>query len=224
ELIHASVELVVREGDGVLAFGFAHEDDRRLVAVLGEVPVDAVVGGVELPPREPLVERGVARVERLGPVLVPGQHVAELPEALREVLERKPLVYRGVGQVGLADELRLGDEPLLFLPVHCDLGFGQFTRVFLRRSFWGRGCHRVASRGRPYPCIYSFVAGPPGESERAIFDGENHTSPRDSSPLSREIAPVESLIAPRAMGVPSELHAGNGSYDRAAREDGSSED
>ena len=110
ELVHPSVELVIGEGDRLVLLQFRDEDDGGLVAVELEMPVDAVVAGVELSADEPLVVRGVARVEGLGPILVPGQHVAPLPEALREVLEREALVHRGVGEVRLADELRFRIE------------------------------------------------------------------------------------------------------------------
>ena len=57
------------------------EDDRDLVGVaVRDVAVEAVVGDVELPVLEPLVERRVRLVERLGERLVPQQL---LPRELR---------------------------------------------------------------------------------------------------------------------------------------------
>ena len=51
----------------------AFPDDRGLVAAGGEVPVEAVVAGVELPADEPLRVRCVRPVEHLRPRLEPVQ-------------------------------------------------------------------------------------------------------------------------------------------------------
>ena len=86
-------------------------------------------------------------------VLVPSQQVGVLAETLREVLFRKPVVYRRVGQVRLADEAGPRIEKSLFFPVDRDLGFRQ-SAFFLRRGRVFRFCHAgeaplTAARGRP---------------------------------------------------------------------------
>ena len=73
ELVDALVELLVSDDLRGLGLWLGHPDERGLVPVLREVPVDAVERGVELSTDEPLPERSVARVEGGVPVLVPGQ-------------------------------------------------------------------------------------------------------------------------------------------------------
>ncbi len=65
ELVHAGVELLVRDRLRVLVFRLGDEDEGRLVLVLREMAVDAVVGGVELAADEPFPERRVAACRAL---------------------------------------------------------------------------------------------------------------------------------------------------------------
>jgi hypothetical protein len=123
-LVHPSVELLVRDRLRGLVLGLGDPDDGGLVAVLGEVAVDAVEARVELAADEPLPEGSVARVQGRVPVLVPGEKVRVFLEALGEVLFCEPLEDGGVVGVGLADEPGRWVEVLLFLPVDCDLGLG----------------------------------------------------------------------------------------------------
>src|SRR5208337_4684179 len=92
KLVDADEQFLVGHSDGWLLLGLGHEDQGRLVAVLGQVPIDAVVAGVDLAPDEPLPARGVARVQGRVPVLVPFEQVGVLFEAVQEVVQAEALV------------------------------------------------------------------------------------------------------------------------------------
>ena len=66
-------------------FRLGNEDQRRLVLVLGQVAIDAVVAGVELSADEPLPERRVTGVERGVPVLIPVEQFGVFAEAFGEI-------------------------------------------------------------------------------------------------------------------------------------------
>ncbi len=129
DLVHPRVQLLVGDRAERLVLRFGHEDERRLVLVLRQMPVDAVVAGVELPADEPFPERRLARVERRMPVPIPGQQVGVFPEALRKMLLREPFDDGGIDQIRLADELWRGKDVLLFLPMD-----GNLRLVLLRGS------------------------------------------------------------------------------------------
>ncbi len=86
------------------------EDDRDLVGLRRQVPVEAVVRGVQLAVVEPLEERRVGFVERLRERLVPQHVLARMPrpEALEVALGFR--AHRLVG--GHAGDVRLLDEGL----------------------------------------------------------------------------------------------------------------
>src|SRR5271157_5478765 len=118
KLVDADEQILVGYSEGWLLLGLGHEDQGGLVAVLGEVPIDAVVAGVDLASDEPLPARGVARVQGRVPVLVPFEQVGVLFEAVREVVQAEALVNLLVRHVRLGNEIpRWVEEPLL-LPVH----------------------------------------------------------------------------------------------------------
>ncbi len=121
EFIHSHIEFAVGDRYGRFRFRFRHKDQRRFVLVFGEVPVHAVVGGVDLAAHEPLPERRIAGVKRGVPVLVPAQQVGVLAEAIREVLLAEALDDAGIGQIRLADKFRGRVVALLFAPMNCDL-------------------------------------------------------------------------------------------------------
>src|SRR5205823_4262286 len=110
--------------------GLRHPDERRLVAIGGQVAVDAVVTGVQPAADEPLPERRIARIQRRLPVRVPGQQVGVLLEALGEVLLGETLQDRGVARVRLADELRRRWVEVLLPPVDGDLRLGNLRLVY----------------------------------------------------------------------------------------------
>src|SRR5229473_6635813 len=64
DLVHAYEEFLVSDVLGTLLLRFGNEVDRRLVLVLGEMAIDAVVTGVDSAADEPSPERRIARVER----------------------------------------------------------------------------------------------------------------------------------------------------------------
>src|SRR5439155_15778475 len=117
ELIDALVELLVSDGLRDLVLGLRHPDERRLVAVLREMPINAVIGGVKPTSDKPFPEGRVAGIERCVPVRIPGQQIRILPEAFRKFLLRESIEDAGVARIGLANEFRGRDEVLLFSPM-----------------------------------------------------------------------------------------------------------
>jgi hypothetical protein len=110
EFADFAVELLVRQRAAVARL--ALEDDRGLVAVLGEVPVEAIDAGVDRAAHEPLRVGGVRPVEHLRPGLEPVERLGLLrPEAVR--VAARPLgeaVALGRVHVCLRGELRRGRE------------------------------------------------------------------------------------------------------------------
>ena len=143
EFIHPHIEFAVGDGNGRFGFRLRHKDQRRFVFVLGEVPVHAVVGGVDLAAHEPLPERRITGVERGVPVLVPAQQIGVLPEAFREIFFAEAFHDAGIGQIRLADKFR-GRIVVFFLPpMNCDLslaglahasGFGRISAISVAPS------------------------------------------------------------------------------------------
>jgi len=80
ELVDADKELLIGDVLYRLDFGLGHEMDRRLVPVLGEVAIHAVVAGIDPAADEPAPEWGIAGVERRLPVFVPVEKIRELLE------------------------------------------------------------------------------------------------------------------------------------------------
>ena len=126
ELVDPDVELTVGDGLVRLALRLGHPDQRGLVGLVGEVPVDAVVGGVQLPADKPLPKRRVGRVEHRVPRLEPGQQVRVGGEAVRELVLGELLADRRVGRVGLGDERGRGRVVAFVRPVHRDERLGGF--------------------------------------------------------------------------------------------------
>ncbi len=111
ELRHLGVELAVRDGAGVA--GLADPVVGDLVAVIGEVAVEAVETQVELAVSEPFEEGRVRVVEPFGRLLEPRDAVESLsmPEGLEVGLG---LVIDRGGGVRLGHELRGGrEDPIL---------------------------------------------------------------------------------------------------------------
>src|SRR4030095_3055261 len=108
EAAYLVIELLVGNSRDLAVVGL--EDDRDLVRLRREMPVETVVRRVELAVVEPLVERRPRFVERLGEGLLPQKFGARVlgPETLEVALGLR--THRAVslhaGDVGLADELR----------------------------------------------------------------------------------------------------------------------
>ncbi len=124
--VHTLVEFLVGDNDGGFVFRFGDEDQGRLVLVLCEVAVNAVVAGIEFAADEPFPEGWMAGVEGLAPGLVPVEEGSVMVEALRKILFAEFLDEGGIGEIGLGDELLGRTEVLFFLPVYGDLRFGEF--------------------------------------------------------------------------------------------------
>ena len=76
--------------------------------------VNTVVAGVYLAANEPLPARGVACIKRRMPILIPGQQVSILLEALGEIVQAEALIDRSVGQICLGNKSGGGMELFLF--------------------------------------------------------------------------------------------------------------
>jgi len=137
--VYANVKLAIGEDLRGFVFGFGDEDEGGFVFVLGEMAVNAVVGGVEFAADEPFPERRVGGVEGFRPLFVPVEKIGVVVEALWEVFFGEFFDKGGVGEIGLGFEFLRRMEIFLFLPVDGDLCFGGFFRA---RCF-GSGGARV---------------------------------------------------------------------------------
>ena len=127
ELVHPVVEVAVGDGDVVRRLRLRNPDQGRLVAIGGDVPVHAVVGGIQPAAGKPLPVRRIAGVQDRVPFLVPAQQVRVFGEAVRETVFRKPVEDGRIGRVGLGDERLRGIDVLLLAPVHRNLSLGDLT-------------------------------------------------------------------------------------------------
>ena len=136
EFIDSHIEFAVGDGYSGFRLRFRNKDQGRFVLVLVEMPIHAVVGGVDLAAHEPLPERRIAGVEGFVPVLVPSQQVGVFAEAFRVILFAKAFDDAGIGQIRLADKLRVRIVILFLAPVNCNLSFGGFAhRLWFRTYF-----------------------------------------------------------------------------------------
>ena len=146
ELADAVIELLVGDlGDVAVV---ALEDHRQPVGRRFEMPVETVVRRVHLAVFEPLVERRIALVERLGERLVPDEAVAgELGPVAGVVglrLRDHFLIVR-LGQMRLRHPFRRGLEETVFLHYGLDRGHAVF-------SSWGSSSREdrpALAMGRP---------------------------------------------------------------------------
>ena len=143
--VHALVELLIGDDRIGFAFGLWNKNDGGFVFIFGEMPVDAVVAGVQLSAHEPFPERRIARVQRFAPGFVPIQQGSVVIEATREMLFAELFDESGVFEFGLRDKLFGRPIVLLFLPVHGNLRFTEFLaalhfQVFCA-EFLTRCCH-----------------------------------------------------------------------------------
>src|SRR2546426_5854594 len=120
--VHAREQFLVGDGVNRLVLRLRHKDQRGLVLVLREMPVDAVVASVESSADEPFPERWKTGVQRGVPATVPGQHVRVFPKTLRKMFLLEPVPDSRIDQIRLADEFRGRAEVLFFLPVDGNLG------------------------------------------------------------------------------------------------------
>src|SRR5207302_9753767 len=186
-LVHPDIELLVGQRLVRLVLRLRDEDERGLVLVLREVPVHAVVARIEPAAHEPLPERRVTGVERGVPVLIPGEEIPILPEALREAVEAEAFHDPRVGEVGLADEFCRGLIIVFLFPVDGDLRLADGHSL---RVFPGAGhCRNPPSRATPSPEVCSacsfpafpfYCSAPSGFRERGVYycvrRSEEHTS------------------------------------------------
>src|SRR4029077_716354 len=125
ELIDALIQLLVGDGLRYLVLRFRDPDEGGLVPVLRQVAVDTVIGGVQPTTDEPLPEGRVAGIERRVPVLVPGEEVGILLEALGEVLLPESVEDGRIPRIGLANKFGRRIEILLLPPMDGDLRLGE---------------------------------------------------------------------------------------------------
>src|SRR5260221_8740087 len=130
-LVYANVEFLVGHMLDRFVLRLGDEVDRRLVLVLGEMAIDAVVTSVEPTDAEPSPDRLNTRIERSYPRLVPVTKISILLEAVRKLLEAESFEDRVVGQVGLSDEFLRRVDVSLFLPMDRNLGLGYLCHLIL---------------------------------------------------------------------------------------------
>src|SRR5215469_176756 len=92
--------------------------------------IDAIVAGVDFSADIPFPERGIASIKSLIPTLIPIQKIGIFVETLGKVVETEPLVNFLVSQIGLGYEFLRRIIVFLFLPMDCNVSFGQVCLVF----------------------------------------------------------------------------------------------
>jgi len=102
--IYSVVKLLIGDGYRRNVFRLPYKNQRRLVPVLFQMTIHAVVAGIELASGIPLPERSVTGVERGVPVLVPTQEISIFAITFGKILFAEALVNGGIGQVGLPDK------------------------------------------------------------------------------------------------------------------------
>src|SRR5438552_2546774 len=127
--VYANVKLAIGEDLRGFVFGFRDEDEGGFVFVLGEMAIDAVVGGVEFAADEPFPERRVGGVESFLPLFVPVEKIGVVVEALRKIFLGEFFDEGEVGEIGLGFEFLRRMEIFLLFPVDGDLCFGGLFRV-----------------------------------------------------------------------------------------------
>ena len=126
-LIHPDVQLLIGDNLMRFVFRFRDVDDRSLIFVLLEMPVDAVVAGIQLATDKPLPARRIAGVKHCMPVLIPVQQFGVCFKALGKIVQAEPLIYPRVSHIGLSNKLCRRMEIFLFLPVHSNLRFARLV-------------------------------------------------------------------------------------------------
>ena len=123
EFVHADIQFLIRDVLVALFERLRHEMNRRLVLVFGQMTVHAVITGIDLSALEPFVARGIAGIQDLVPVFVPGQQIGVFLEAVREIIQAETVIDFFIGHIGLGDEFRCGIIESFFLPVNGNLSF-----------------------------------------------------------------------------------------------------
>ena len=123
ELAHLVVQLLVADARDLAVVRL--EDNRRLVRLRLQVPVEAVIGGVELPVVEPFEKGRIRFVQHFGKWLVPKQIFLRQPppEPLEIPLRfvAQGLVGGHAGYIGLFDERRGRRKDTSFVQNRFDL-------------------------------------------------------------------------------------------------------
>src|SRR6516165_9256410 len=113
-----------------LTLQFGNEMDGSLVLVLCQMPIDAVVAGIDTTTDIPLPERGIGRIERFFPMFIPIQKTRVLVEAFRKFVDAKPLVDSLVGKIGLSNETCRWIIIFFFLPMYGNFSFRHINPLF----------------------------------------------------------------------------------------------
>ena len=87
---------------GGFVFRLGNENQRGFVFVLCEMPIDAVVAGIEFAADKPFPERRIAGVQRGVPILIPMQQLGVFAKAFGEIFFAEALDDGGIVEIGLA--------------------------------------------------------------------------------------------------------------------------
>ena len=161
EAADVPVELVV--GNLAVVIGIvALPDDRRLVAALLQVPVDAIVGNVELPVLEPFDrdlagERGVldllVGLEPVDALAVLAPELVRVPDAVGVPFEVSLVVDQRVLLPSRLDAMNVDLRHAI--PLHDDLhrleATGAARPVRFRAHYYHSGCGSNIRRSQPAP-------------------------------------------------------------------------
>ena len=144
---HLGVEVGIGQGPGVT--GFAHPVVGDLVAMLIEMPIEAVVGEVELAVGEPLVEGSIGVIETYRGLLEPGDTAQGLLGPIGDRVGSCLFVDSRFG-VGLGRELRRrGEAAILAEQVLDGLGHSDPSDAnSVRPSYAGPKCRAPGDTDR----------------------------------------------------------------------------
>jgi len=130
EFTHSNIQLLIGDMLCRLALQFRYKMDGGLVLVLRQMPIDAVVAGIDPATDKPSPKRSITGIESFVPTSIPVQEVSVLVEAPRKVVETEPFVNLLVGQVCLGNELLWRIVVFFFLPMDRNFGFRHIGPLF----------------------------------------------------------------------------------------------
>ena len=131
KLIDPDIEFLVGDMVNSFLFQLGNEMDRGLVLILGQVPVNAVVAGVDFAAFKPFKARCVTRIEYFIPIFIPSQQFGEFSVIVGEILQFETFENSWIGEVGLTDETCRWMIIVFFLPMNRNFSFRSFDEIFL---------------------------------------------------------------------------------------------
>ena len=106
-----------------------------LVFVLCQMPIHAIVAGIDLAAFEPFPARRIAGVQDCIPVLIPVEHIGVFLETVREIFQAEPVKHTRICHVGLGNKFCAWMKIFLFPPMYRNFGFGSFNNFLISHNY-----------------------------------------------------------------------------------------